>query len=58
MFEFLFRYPRSVFAKGEFVLLATWPKWLLVVLIVAGAALLGWVLRERLRKAAAAGITG
>lgn len=58
MFEFLFRYPRSVFAKGEFVLLGTWPKWLLVLLILAGAAALGWLMRERLQRAAAAGVAG
>ena len=38
MFEFLFNYPRSVFSKGEFVLLGAWPKWVLVVLLVAAAA--------------------
>jgi uncharacterized membrane protein len=58
MFEFLFRYPRSVFAKGEFVLLGTAPKWLLLLLILAGAALLAWMLRSRLRRAAAVGVAG
>ena len=37
MFELLFNYPRSVFSKGEFVLLGAWPKWVLVVLLVAAA---------------------
>jgi uncharacterized membrane protein len=42
MFEFLFSYPRSVFSKGELVLLGQWPVWLLGLLILAGAALLAW----------------
>jgi len=25
MFEFLFKYPATVFSKGQFVLLAAWP---------------------------------
>ena len=41
MFQFLFKYPSPVFTKGRFVLLSTWPKWLLPVLIVAFAAGLG-----------------
>ncbi len=47
MFEFLFRYPRSVFSKGELVLLGSWPVWLLVLLIVAGFAGLGLLMRSR-----------
>ena len=34
MFQFLFKYPSSIFSKGEFVLLGGWPKW---VLLSAGA---------------------
>jgi hypothetical protein len=49
MFQFLFKYPSPVFTKGRFVLLGTWPAWLLPVLIVAGAGglavLIGWRLR-------------
>jgi len=52
VFEFLFQYPRTVFSKGEIVLLAGWPKWLLAALIVAGAAGLAWLIRARLRDAA------
>ncbi|MCU1294426.1 MAG: hypothetical protein JWP08_3276 [Bryobacterales bacterium] len=44
MFEFLFKYPASVFSKGTFVLLGSWPKWVLVAGIVASAALLAWVI--------------
>jgi uncharacterized membrane protein len=48
MFEFLFKYPFSVFAKGTFVLLGSWPRWILVLGIVAAAALLGvFVLSRR-----------
>jgi hypothetical protein len=38
MFEFFFKYPRSVYARGQFALLGAWPKWMLVVLILAAAA--------------------
>ncbi len=33
MFQFLFKYPIPVFARGRFVLLSPWPAWVLVVLI-------------------------
>src|SRR5580693_8512451 len=52
MFEFLFKYPRSVYSRGQFALLGAWPKWLLVVLIVAAAAALAWLIRARLAEAA------
>ena len=42
MFEFLFKYPSSLFSKGNFVLLGAWPVWLLIAAIVAAAALLAW----------------
>src|ERR1700756_2067048 len=29
MFEFLFKYPRTVFTKGAFVFLGGWPNWVL-----------------------------
>lgn len=48
MFQFLFKYPITAFAKGKLVLLGTWPGWLLVVLIVASAAGLGWMIWRRL----------
>lgn len=48
MFQFLFKYPRPVFAKGRFVLLSAWPPWLLPVLIVAAAAGLALLIRWRL----------
>src|SRR3984885_9819497 len=52
MFQFLFKYPSPVFAKGRFVLLSAWPGWLLPVLIVAFAGALAFLVRWRLRDAA------
>ena len=52
MFEFFFKYPRRVYARGEFALLGAWPKWMLVLLIVAAAAGLAWLIRSRLASAA------
>ncbi|MEZ5399023.1 MAG: glutamine amidotransferase [Bryobacteraceae bacterium] len=52
MFEFLFGHPRSVYSKGEIVLLGGWPWWTWLLLTVAGAAALGWFLRQRVREAA------
>src|SRR5271155_1243418 len=51
MFQFIFKYPSPVFAKGRFVLLSTWPKWLLPVLILAFSAGLAMLVRRRLRDA-------
>lgn len=50
MFDLLFNYPASVFGKGKFVLLGSWPVWLLPVLIIAGAVALGlpiWLNRDK-----------
>jgi uncharacterized membrane protein len=47
MFEFLFKYPRTVFAKGTFVLLAQWPLWLLILALLVAAGGLGWVIWSR-----------
>src|SRR2546427_11719353 len=48
MFEFLFKYPATVFSRGQFVLLAPWPVWLLVVAVVAAAGAVAWdVSRQR-----------
>jgi uncharacterized membrane protein len=41
MFELFFQHPLSVFRKGTFVLQSGWPVWLLALLVVGGAALLG-----------------
>jgi uncharacterized membrane protein len=48
MFEFLFKYPVSVFSKGQFVLLGSWPKWVLFLLILAAAAAFGLLIRTQL----------
>ena len=48
MFEFLFKYPASVFSRGTFVLLSTWPRWLLYTGIAAcGLSLFAILLRRR-----------
>ncbi len=47
MFQFLFKYPASVFSKGQFVLLASWPAWALGLGVLAIAAGLGWHVRQR-----------
>src|SRR3984893_17344714 len=52
MFDFLFKYPRSVYARGQFALLGAWPKWMLVLLILAAAVGLAWLIRSRLAQAA------
>src|SRR5580704_17165013 len=52
MFEFFFKYPRFVYARGQFALLGAWPKWMLLVLILAAAAALAWLIRSRIARAA------
>ena len=48
MFEFLFKYPPTVFSKGQLVLLGWLPVWALFVAILLGAAALGYfVWRKR-----------
>lgn len=47
MFEFLFKYPASVFSKGQFVLLGSWPAWILGVGIAAIGLGLGWQVSRR-----------
>src|SRR5579862_353525 len=47
MFELLFKYPASVFSKGQFVLLGAWPAWVLALAILGIAAGLGWQVRKR-----------
>jgi uncharacterized membrane protein len=52
MFQFLFKYPNSVFTKGRFVLLGPWPGWLLVLLIVVCMVAVALLIRMRLPGAA------
>jgi uncharacterized membrane protein len=42
MFEFLFKYPETVFSRGQFVFLAPWPAWLLAAAVVVAASALAW----------------
>jgi len=42
MFRLLFGYPFSAYAQGKLSLLSGWPRPLLVLLVLGGAALLGW----------------
>ena len=53
MFELLFKYPRTAFAKGHIVLLGPWPTWALWLLIAAAALTLAWLIRVRLSTAVA-----
>jgi uncharacterized membrane protein len=52
MFEFFFKYPLPVFTRGRLVLLGAWPGWVLLLLIVASVAGLGWLIWRRLPEAA------
>src|SRR5579859_4664599 len=47
MFQFLFKYPIPVFTKGRFVLLSTWPMWLLPIFIVIASGGLALLIRRR-----------
>ena len=51
MFQFLFKYPGTVFTKGRLVLLGAWPAWLLPVLILVAAILIALQIRARLPEA-------
>ena len=46
MFELLFKYPVSLFHKGQFVFLTPWPLWLLGLAILVAAGLLFWHVRR------------
>jgi uncharacterized membrane protein len=50
MFQLLFKYPSAIFTKGQFVLLGSWPVWLLLLLICASAAGLALLIRSRLHE--------
>ena len=47
MFEFLFKYPASLFAKGKFVLGAGWPAWALGALVLVAMGALWWLVMRR-----------
>ena len=57
MFEFLFKYPSSLFAKGNVVFLTAWPTWLWVLGVLAGAIALGLPIWQR-RKSVAPSLRG
>ncbi|MBL8233858.1 MAG: VWA domain-containing protein [Bryobacterales bacterium] len=52
MFDFFFNYPAPVFSKGKIVLLGSWPVWVLILLILGGAALLGYAAWQKRNLAA------
>jgi len=47
MFEWLFKYPPTVFLHGQLLLRSALPRWLLVVGVVGVGLLLAWALRGR-----------
>jgi uncharacterized membrane protein len=47
MFELLFKYPPAIFSKGKLVLLASWPTWVMFLLVILAAGGIFWILRER-----------
>src|SRR6266567_4045372 len=46
MFELLFKYPASIFHKGQFVFLTPWPVWVLAIAVLAAAGALFWHVRR------------
>jgi uncharacterized membrane protein len=52
MFEFFFKYPIPVFTKGKLILLASWPGWVLALLVVDVAILMAWLVWRRMPAAA------
>ncbi|HEY2645354.1 MAG TPA: hypothetical protein VGI34_00185, partial [Candidatus Acidoferrales bacterium] len=51
MFEFFFKYPRTVFSKGALVLLGAWPWWSCILFVLAAGAGLGWLIRSKMPEA-------
>ncbi len=46
MFELLFKYPASLFHKGQFVFLTPWPLWMMGAAIAVAGVLLFWHVRR------------
>jgi len=44
MFEFLFKYPLSIYRQGTFIFLSGWPLWLMGLGLLAAAAVLGFLI--------------
>jgi uncharacterized membrane protein len=51
MFELLFKYPAAMYSKGQLVLLGSWPKWVLALLILGVMAVLAWRMHLKLSRA-------
>ncbi len=47
VFRFFFVYSPVAYARGRVSLLSDWPRWLLLLAVIAGLFLLGWQLRRR-----------
>ncbi|MDZ4799144.1 MAG: glutamine amidotransferase [Bryobacteraceae bacterium] len=47
MFEFFFKYPFAAFSKGQVLLAARWPVWVLLALILVAAGALAWPMFRR-----------
>jgi hypothetical protein len=56
LFEILFKYPRSDYARSELVYTGDWPGWLLVTLIVIAIAGITWMMYRRRRFVGAASV--
>jgi uncharacterized membrane protein len=52
MFEFFFKYPIPVFARGKYILLGAWPGWLLALLTAVAIGGLAWLVWRRIPEAA------
>ena len=50
MFELLFKYPASLFAKGQFVFLAAWPLWAFGLCLLLAAVVLAYPLWKARQK--------
>jgi uncharacterized membrane protein len=47
MFEWLFKYPPTVYLHGQLVLRSAWPRWPLALAVIAVGLALAWALRGR-----------
>ena len=47
MFEFLFKYPRELYAQSDITLASPWPDWLPITLAAIGVAAIVWFLFVR-----------
>jgi hypothetical protein len=53
MFQFLFKYPFGTFTRGQILLLAPWPAWVLWLSIIAASAALAALIAMRLHQSVA-----